>query len=74
MDYKSYSVARFPTLSLLQVIRACCSPLEAVAFLNNLYKIMDRRLDKFDVYKVESISDTYLVASGAWMHPHRKPP
>ena len=63
VDYKSYSVAKFPT-QLLQVIRACCSPLEAVAFLNNLYKIMDRRLDQFDVYKVESISDTYLVASG----------
>ena len=47
-----------------QVIRSCCSPLESVAFLNNLYKIMDRRLDQFDVYKVESISDTYLVASG----------
>ena len=35
-----------------------------MAFLNNLYKIMDRRLDQFDVYKVESIADTYLVASG----------
>ena len=56
----------FPTLcGTFQVIRSCCSPLEAVAFLNNLYKIMDRRLDQFDVYKVESISDTYLVASGA---------
>ena len=51
-------------VNLPQVIRACCSPLESVAFLNNLYKIMDRRLDQFDVYKVESISDTYLVASG----------
>merc|ERR1719188_1467257 len=54
----------FSTVVEFQVIRACCSPLESVAFLNNLYKIMDRRLDQFDVYKVESISDTYLVASG----------
>jgi len=54
----------FSTVVEFQVIRSCCSPLESVAFLNNLYKIMDRRLDQFDVYKVESISDTYLVASG----------
>ena len=29
-----------------------------------LYKIMDGRMDAFDVYKVETISDSYLVASG----------
>ncbi len=35
-----------------------------MAFLNNMYKIMDKRLDEYDVYKVETISDTYLIASG----------
>ncbi len=38
--------------------------MELVNFLNDLYSIMDERMDKHDVYKVETISDSYLVASG----------
>lgn len=41
-----------------------CSALDVVEFLNNLYTVMDKRMDEFDVYKVETISDSYLVASG----------
>ena len=37
---------------------------KVVAFLNTLYRVMDKRMDQFDVYKVETISDSYLVASG----------
>ena len=40
------------------------SALEVVKFLNKLYKTMDKRMDNHDVYKVESISDQYLVVSG----------
>lgn len=42
----------------------CCSALEMVGFLNKLYRTMDKRMDAHDVYKVETISDQYLVASG----------
>ena len=40
------------------------SALQLVKFLNKLYNTMDKRMDKHDVYKVETISDQYLVVSG----------
>lgn len=40
------------------------TPIEIVELLNSLYSIIDERLDSFDVYKVETISDSYMVASG----------
>ena len=41
-----------------------CKALEIISFLNDLYNTMDARMDRHDVYKVETISDSYLVASG----------
>ncbi|GAB1605939.1 atrial natriuretic peptide receptor 1-like [Argonauta hians] len=39
-------------------------PIEIVDFLNEVYKMFDSVLDDYDVYKVESISDSYMVVSG----------
>ncbi|XP_070174969.1 atrial natriuretic peptide receptor 1-like [Littorina saxatilis] len=45
-------------------LSATCSPMEVMDIVNHLYLCFDNVIESYNVYKVETIGDAYMVASG----------
>ena len=54
----------FTEIEGFKMIARSCTPLQLFDLLNTLYRTFDARIDSYDVYKVETINDSYMVASG----------
>jgi len=54
----------FSEIDEFKELTRACQPLQLFELLNILYKIFDEQIDNYNVYKVETINDSYMVASG----------
>ncbi|OQV22205.1 Atrial natriuretic peptide receptor 2 [Hypsibius exemplaris] len=63
-DYFSSVTVMLSDIPAFNKMVAKCQPFSIVDLLHRLYSAMDQVIDQHDAYKVETIKDSYMVASG----------
>ncbi|XP_074658726.1 uncharacterized protein LOC141911637 [Tubulanus polymorphus] len=71
-EYFREATILFTGIAGFNKITAKMVPIEIVGLLGNLYSLLDERIDLYDVYKVETVGDKYMVASGLPQHNGRR--
>ena len=67
-DAYDHVVVMFSDIVGFSTMSSTMSAVEVFLMLTNLYYAFDRLVDKFGVYKVETIGDGYMIAAGAPQH------
>ncbi len=63
-EYFDNSSIFFSDIEGFTTIASTVSPLEVINFLNHMYTAMDYIASLFNLYKVETIGDAYVIAAG----------
>ena len=73
-DAYDHVVVMFSDIVGFSTMSSTMSAVEVFLMLTNLYYAFDRLVDKFGVYKVETIGDGYMIAAGTPLPDAAAPP